>query len=585
MNHPSEHPRGLDVSLAEQELLVPPSAHRSPRPSVAGTRFAWLLDTDWKQRLRIQRCLGAAVAYLLGCLLMHMGVELGLLPGDAVFAICGAIALTVVAFYAMLRSGFNLLFRDASLTMPQMMMAVNYAAWIYTLGGPSRDVILLILVPLLFFGFRNLRPLQVRVLAGYTILAMAVAMTVLLNSKPHVYDMAQELLRFMVVAVIGVTLSQVTTNDAEETSGILHTLMGLVFTHDPRQRLRIQRSLVAAANFVICSLVVVYAGSIGAVNQLAGSALAVYMMINSAGFYALLRSGFNLRFADPSLTLPQILVAITCVVGGYAIMQESRGAMLMLLVLVLMFSLFNLTASQARAAAFFALITQGLTMLAMTTLAPQRYPARQELINFLFACTVLPTISLLAGQLSDLRARLRARKDELAVAVERIQTLATRDELTGLFNRRHMVETLAQQKKFSDRGGRIFCIGILDIDHFKRVNDTYGHGTGDEVLRSFAQAVQKELRDSDVVARWGGEEFLLMLTECRIGQADAMVDRVREAIAKVQVSGQYPELRAPFSAGLAEQRFDEDIDETIERADQALYRAKRGGRNRTVLAA
>jgi len=273
-----------------------------------------------------------------------------------------------------------------------------------------------------------------------------------------------------------------------------------------------------------------YAVSVGAVNATAGWALGLYMMGNCLLFYGLLRSGFNLRFADPSLTLPQIMVAITCVVGAYAILEESRGATLMLLVLVLVFGLFNLTASQARSAAFFALVAQGLTMLAMNTLEPGRYPVRQELIHFLFACTTLPTISLLAGQLSDLRSRLRARKDELAVAVERIQTLATRDELTGLFNRRHMVETLSLQKKFSDRGGRVFCIGILDIDHFKRVNDTHGHGAGDEVLRNFAHAVQRELRESDVIARWGGEEFLPMLTEVPVRQAGAHEGRGAEAV-------------------------------------------------------
>jgi diguanylate cyclase (GGDEF)-like protein len=147
-----------------------------------------------------------------------------------------------------------------------------------------------------------------------------------------------------------------------------------------------------------------------------------------------------------------------------------------------------------------------------------------------------------------------------------------------------MIETLTLQKKFSDRGGRVFCIGILDIDHFKRVNDSHGHGAGDEVLRNFANCVQRELRESDVIARWGGEEFLLMLTECRVGQADSMLDRVREVVNAQNMCPEHPELHIRFSAGLAEQRFDEDISETIERADQALYRAKRAGRNRTVLA-
>ncbi|WP_230179207.1 diguanylate cyclase [Aquabacterium sp. CECT 9606] len=568
-------------SMAMQPSARPDSDHARIN---TGTWGVWLLGDNWKQRVRILRCLGGGLVYLLVCLLMNWVAAHGYLPTRPVLAISGAIGLTMLTFYAMLRSNMNLRFRDASLTMPQMVMAISYAAWVYTMGGAARDLMLLTLAPLLLYGFRYLRPLQVRMLSAYAIVAMGSAMVWLLYAHPHTYDVAQELLRFMLLAVIGVTLSQFTRNDEEETTGFLQFLMHLVFSRDPKQRLRIQRYTVAAVNFVICTVVLAYSVSVGAVNETAGWVLGAYMMGSCLLFYVLLRSGFNLRFADPSLTLPQIMVAITCVVGAYAILGESRGASLMLLALALVFGLFNLTASQARLAAFFALVAQGLTMLAMNTLEPGRYPVRQELIHFLFACTTLPTISLLAGQLSDLRSRLRARKDELAIAVERIQTLATRDELTGLFNRRHMAETLALQKKFSDRGGRVFCIGILDIDHFKRVNDTHGHGAGDEVLRNFAHTVQRELRESDVIARWGGEEFLLMLTECRVGQADAMMERVRDVINSKLMCPAHPDLHIRFSAGLAEQRFDEEVADTIERADQALYRAKRAGRNRTVLA-
>lgn len=571
------------ISSAAMPSSLPLAAQERPRINT-GTRGAWLLGDNWKQRVRILRCLGGGLVYLIICLVMNWVARDGYLPEGPVLLISSAIGLTVVGFYALLRSRLNLRFRDPSLTMPQMVMAVSYAAWVYTFGGPARDIMLFILAPLLLYGFRFLRPLQGRMLSAYTIAVIGAAMVWLLYAHPHTYDMAQELLRFMLLAVIGVTLSQFARNDGEQASGFLHFLMCLVFSSDPKQRLRIQRYMLAAINFVICTMVLAYAVSVGAVNAIAGWTLGLYMMGNCLLFYGLLRSGFNLRFADPSLTLPQIMVAITCVVGAYAILEDSRGASLMLLVLVLVFGLFNLTASQARSAALFALVAQGLTMLAMNTLEPGRYPVRQELIHFLFACTTLPTISLLAGQLSDLRSRLRARKDELAVAVERIQMLATRDELTGLFNRRHMTETLDLQKKFSDRGGRVFCIGILDIDHFKRVNDTHGHGAGDQVLRNFAHAVQRELRETDVIARWGGEEFLLMLPECRVGQADAMMDRVREAINGVQMCPDHPDLHIRFSAGMAEQRFDENVADTIERADQALYRAKRSGRNRTVLA-
>ena len=106
---------------------------------------------------------------------------------------------------------------------------------------------------------------------------------------------------------------------------------------------------------------------------------------------------------------------------------------------------------------------------------------------------------------------------------------------------------------------------------------------GDEVLRSFAATAQSVLRDADVIARWGGEEFLLMLTDCRLDQAEEGLARLREMVNRAQVSHTVPELRIAFSAGLTEQRYEETLDQTIERADQALYKAKRGGRNQTIM--
>lgn len=570
------------------DMPSPPSSEltiaRADSPPPTGPVARWLLGEDWKQRLRTRRSLKGAAGYALLVALLQAAPAFGLLPATPVNHVTLAVVLLVGGVYGLLRSGINLQFKDPSLTLLQMMAPATLTAWIYSFAGPWRDLILVALAPVLLFGFRHLRAAKVRLLGAYSLAAVGGTMAWLVVTQPQAYDMAQELLRFMLVALVVITLWQYTSSDTEDTGGWTRHLLTLLMTDDPRQRLRIQRFLVAAANFVICTIVLTYAVSIGAVDARWGHLLSAYMMGNVAMFYLLLRSGVNLRFADPALTLPQILIALTCVVGAYAILEGSRGACLILLALVLVFGMFNLDARQTRLAAFFALALQGGTMLLMALLAPQRYTPRQELINFLFACTSLPTISLLSGQLSELRKRLQARKDELAEALERIQMLATRDELTGLFNRRHMMETLHLQKKFCARGARSFCIALLDIDHFKHVNDTHGHGVGDEVLRQFAQSVQLALRDSDVIARWGGEEFMVMLSDCRLDQAEAGLARVRERLADVMVSSTVPGLRITFSAGLAEQRHDETLDQSIERADQALYRAKRGGRDRTELA-
>ena len=278
-----------------------------------------------------------------------------------------------------------------------------------------------------------------------------------------------------------------------------------------------------------------------------------------------------------------IAAAITCVVWSYAILRDSRSAALMLLVMVLVFGMFNLSSHQARIASFFALTLQGLTMLFMVTLKREQYAPRQELIHFLFVCTTLPTISVLSGQLSELRERLTQRKNDLAVALARIQTLATRDELTGLYNRRHMMEALAQQARAADGGGRVFCLVIIDIDFFKQVNDTHGHGAGDEVLNRFARLVDSEIDSADLLARWGGEEFLLMLANCRAAQAQLCLDRLHRLVNAASMSDAQPGLRISFSAGVAERACGEGIGGAIERADHALYAAKRSGRMRTVV--
>lgn len=545
---------------------------------------AWLLGTDWKQRLRTKRSLGAAVSYLVALVLLHLAVSKGLLPQEPMRWLTAAIGITVAGFYVLLRVGVNRAFKHASLTMPQMQIAVIYAAAVYAMGGPVRNIILLVLVPLLMFGFKHLRPVQIRVLAIQTVAVMGLAMTWLVVTLPRAYDAPGEMVRFMLLCVAVAMSWQLSGHQVEEAGGSVGRMISLVFTDDPKQRLRIQRFMVSAVNFVICTAFLSYGITSGMVDRVAGTLLSVYMMTQVTAFYILLRSGLNQRFADPALTMPQIVVALTCVAGAYAVLRELRGAALMLMVMVLLFGLFNLSARQARLCAYFALFIQGFTMLGMTRMDPVHYPVRDEIILFLFACTVLPTISLLAGQLSELRARLRARKEELAAALGKIEALAIRDDLTGLFNRRHMREVLAQQKRVCDRGGRIFCIGIFDIDHFKKVNDTHGHTVGDDVLRAFAHTLEKALRASDVVARWGGEEFLVMFSECRKEHAQIFVSRVAAAMQGAAMSAAVPDLRVTFSGGVAEQRYDETLEQTIARADQALYRAKQKGRNRVEIA-
>ncbi|QOY93101.1 diguanylate cyclase [Massilia sp. UMI-21] len=171
---------------------------------------------------------------------------------------------------------------------------------------------------------------------------------------------------------------------------------------------------------------------------------------------------------------------------------------------------------------------------------------------------------------------------KLQRALATINELAIRDELTGSHNRRFLLGLIEREKERSDRNRRPFCLCLFDIDFFKRINDTYGHGAGDAVLRSFAQAVQGQIRGSDAFGRYGGEEFLLMLPETPAPDAMVLAERVRRVIAglKCKDGDGGAEISLTVSAGVAEYRLGEGVAQAIARADEALYAAKSLGRNR-----
>jgi diguanylate cyclase (GGDEF)-like protein len=171
---------------------------------------------------------------------------------------------------------------------------------------------------------------------------------------------------------------------------------------------------------------------------------------------------------------------------------------------------------------------------------------------------------------------------KLEQALNVINELAIRDELTGSHNRRHLIGLIEQERERVLRGTVPFCVCLLDIDFFKRINDTYGHAAGDAVLRKFAHAVQKQIRDSDAFGRYGGEEFLLMLPTTSLEDAMMFAERVRQSIEKLVFADVSEELKVSVSIGVAQFRSGETIGQTVTRADEALYAAKSGGRNRVA---
>jgi len=185
---------------------------------------------------------------------------------------------------------------------------------------------------------------------------------------------------------------------------------------------------------------------------------------------------------------------------------------------------------------------------------------------------------------STLRKTLYQRSIELKEANKRIEELAELDELTGSFNRRCIMRMLDDEIARAQRSKTPCSVALIDLDWFKRVNDAYGHPTGDEVLRTFAITVFANIRHIDRFGRYGGEEFLLVLPDTSDSAAARIVDRLRAIVAELDWSAFSPGMRITISAGLATLKPDESPDALLARADSALYSAKARGRNRIASA-
>ncbi len=175
---------------------------------------------------------------------------------------------------------------------------------------------------------------------------------------------------------------------------------------------------------------------------------------------------------------------------------------------------------------------------------------------------------------------------KLTKAQQKIQLMLTTDELTGLHNRRHFFERLEEELRRAKRYGHDMSCIMLDIDHFKKVNDTYGHLTGDMVLTTLALLLKTGFRETDVVARYGGEEILILLPETDAEQALSVAEKIRAMVEEQEMTDDEGRtIRITVSlgvAGISLERLESlsDPDELIKCADEALYRAKEGGRNR-----
>ena len=172
---------------------------------------------------------------------------------------------------------------------------------------------------------------------------------------------------------------------------------------------------------------------------------------------------------------------------------------------------------------------------------------------------------------------------KLQAATRKLELLASTDSLTGAFNRRHFMETGNNEIRRSERYDHPFTVLMLDIDHFKAVNDTHGHGVGDDALKKTVEVIQQTLRREDTLGRLGGEEFAVMLPETNMSRAALLAERIRFAISEIIIDTPTGPLTFTMSIGVSQgTEGDTKIDDVLKRADAGLYKAKEQGRNQVV---
>jgi diguanylate cyclase (GGDEF)-like protein len=345
-----------------------------------------------------------------------------------------------------------------------------------------------------------------------------------------------------------------------------------------RQMLIVQAvscSLITSVLLIYC-----YAGTVSIVIP------SVYFLtgIGLIGFFVVLSEAHvNDRFEDHYLTIFQV--------GGHVALQlmfllaapEIGYAFLSVLFLIFGFGALRMTSRQATIA--WTLTTMGLAPIFLLTNTPIGMPVATDIERFAAMLCYILTIGQCAfvglyG--SSLRKMLYNRSFELKEANRRIEELAELDELTGSLNRRCIMRMLDQEVSRAQRTKAPCSIALIDLDWFKRINDTYGHPTGDEVLRTFAITVFANIRNFDRFGRFGGEEFLLVLPDTPQETASRILDRLRAIIAELDWSAFSAGMQVTVSAGIATLNPNETSDAILARADRALYAAKAQGRNRIV---
>lgn len=335
-------------------------------------------------------------------------------------------------------------------------------------------------------------------------------------------------------------------------------------------------------HLVVCWIVL----SIGHMNIEPVKFLAIASLAAAgfAAFFVAIMMEWNLTLEDPDMSLAHMIWAVSVVIMTTYFVEDMKPLVALSGLAMIVVGANRLSSRELVIFAVYSLTCYILTVV---------YKSQFETLSWLTEAVVMVAFGLVLVfgpvlyrfEMSMVESILVNKNEELSTALHRISELAIRDELTGAFNRRHLIDVLQQQKALADRRkDYTFTLCFVDLDFFKRVNDKFGHSTGDYVLRSFADIARDILREVDCVARIGGEEFVLVLGGTSQNDAVIAAERIGAGLRRMQVSPLEPQYRITASMGITQYSQPEDIETTMDRADKALYDAKRTGRNKLVIA-
>lgn len=345
-----------------------------------------------------------------------------------------------------------------------------------------------------------------------------------------------------------------------------------------RQDARIRRLMLAGVLALIYLLVICIFYLQGLIALSVLQTNAVLMGIGFLVFRLCFALGLNLKTQEKNLRLPITISAIGIMLYTVYIAPITQIAFIPFLFLVMAFVMHRLSPREV-------LFLAGATLVGYALVVASHYATRTDSAMLTLECAQLLVLAVTLPGFAVLANRVQRLQSALFKANRKIRDIeedAQRDVLLGCFNRRYIVAALEQQKRLADETGTPLCLAVIDLDHFKRINDEAGHLGGDEVLRVFTRIAQKNIRDGDVFGRYGGEEFLLVLPETALLAALNVAERIREQVEHFEWDEKLRN-RVTVSIGLTQYLPGESVLDLFSRTDTAMYLAKQGGRNQVVV--